>query len=249
MQTPEQLLRNWLERASPATVSGVRPVNSWPVRERPTAGQIPFAISSRLAGGGEPARHVGVCDRWHVTGWQAESRGGRRVAMDDVIAGGGALVRDTVERVVIQRGQVQIIRKPAATSAAAAANAVGDVPKVHAASLPAPRPRARKEIILPGVRDSSPRRLNHALILAIARAKSWMRDLRGGKYADTMDIARQFQLSDAHVRRILRFGYLAPDIVEAIVKGRQPCSMTVKRLLQGIPCVWADQRAAFGFAR
>ena len=33
-----------------------------------------------------------------------------------------------------------------------------------------------------------------------------MRDLRGGKYADTMDIARQSQLSDAHVRRILRFG-------------------------------------------
>jgi hypothetical protein len=32
-------------------------------------------------------------------------------------------------------------------------------------------------------RDSPPRRLNQALILAIARAKSWMRDLRGGKYA------------------------------------------------------------------
>jgi len=37
--------------------------------------------------------------------------------------------------------------------------------------------------------------------------------------------------------------------VEAIIEGRQPRSMTVKRLLQGIPCVWADQRAAFGFAR
>ena len=44
-------------------------------------------------------------------------------------------------------------------------------------------------------------------------------------------------------------GYLAPDIVEAIIEGRQPRSMTVKRLLQGIPCVWADQHAAFGFAR
>jgi len=115
--------------------------------------------------------------------------------------------------------------------------------------LPAPRPRARKEIIVPGGHNSSPRRLNHALILAIARAKSWMRDLRNGTYADTIEIARQFQLNDAHVRRILRFGYLAPDIVEAIIEGRQPRSMTVKRLLQGIPCVWSDQRAAFGFAR
>jgi hypothetical protein len=58
-----------------------------------------------------------------------------------------------------------------------------------------------------------------------------MRDLRGGKFADTMEIARRFRLSDAHVRRILRFGYLAPDIVEAIVEGRQPQTLTVKRLL------------------
>jgi hypothetical protein len=76
-----------------------------------------------------------------------------------------------------------------------------------------------------------------------------MRDLRSGKYADTTEIARQFQLNDAYVRRLLRFAYLAPDIVEAIVQGQQPRSMTVKRLLQGVPCVWADQRAAFGFAR
>jgi site-specific DNA recombinase len=159
------------------------------------------------------------------------------------------LVRDTVERVVIQRGQVQINRKLAATAATGTPDEDGGVPQFHVAPLPAPRPRARKEIIIPGGRNSSPRRLNHALILAIARAKFWMRDLRSGEYADTMEIARRFRLSDAHVRRILRFGYLAPDIVEAIIEGRQPRSLTVKRLLQGIPCVWADQRAAFGFAR
>jgi hypothetical protein len=46
----------------------------------------------------------------------------------------------------------------------------------------------------------------------------------------------------------LRLGYLAPDIGEAIAKSRQPRCMTVKRLLQGVPCVWAEQRIAFGFA-
>ena len=50
----------------------------------------------------------------------------------------------------------------------------------------------------------------------------WIRDLRSGKYADTEQIARHFKLNDAHVRRLLRFCYLAPDIVEAIVEGRQP---------------------------
>jgi hypothetical protein len=44
-----------------------------------------------------------------------------------------------------------------------------------------------------------------------------MHDLRIGSYAGTTEIARRFKLNDAHVRRLLRFGYLAPDIVEAIV--------------------------------
>jgi hypothetical protein len=56
----------------------------------------------------------------------------------------------------------------------------------------------------------------------------------------------KFQAQRRHVRRLLRFGYLAPDI-EAIMQGRQPRSLTVKRLLQGIPCAWSEQRAAFGF--
>jgi hypothetical protein len=95
---------------------------------------------------------------------------------------------------------------------------------------------------------ASPRRLNHALILAIAQAKTWMSDLRSGRYASTADIARCLELSDAHVRRTLRFGYLAPDIIEAIVEGRQPRILTVKMLLQEIPCAWPGQRLAFGFA-
>ena len=70
----------------------------------------------------------------------------------------------------------------------------------------------------------------------------------GGAYADTMEIARRFNLNNAHVRRLLRFGYFAPDIVEAIVEDRQPRSLIVKRLLQGIPCAWSEQHAAFGFA-
>jgi len=182
----------------------------------------------------------------------------RELSRPELSAGGPAagwstatrtVVRDTVERVVVRGGELQIVSKPAATSTTAAPEEDRDAPLVHVAPLPDPRPRAQKEIIVPGGHNASPRRVNLALLLAIARAKSWMRDLRSGKYADTMEIARQFQLNEAHVRRLLRFAYLAPDIVEAIVEGRQPRCMTVKRLLQGVPCIWADQRAAFGFAR
>jgi len=159
-----------------------------------------------------------------------------------------ALVRDKIQRVVVHRSDVEIIGKAATTSAAPTEADNGDaVPRVDKVPLPAPQPRARKEIIVPG--EPTPRRVNHGLILAIARAKRWMQGLCDGRYQDTAEIARRFKLNDAHVRRLLRFGYLAPDIIEAIVEGRQPRSLTVRRLLQGIPCAWPDQRRVFGFAR
>lgn len=160
------------------------------------------------------------------------------------------LVRESVERVVVQDGELQVILKmkaldPAATSTDGDDH--GAVQTILKAPLPAARPRARKEILVPGGAGSGPRRIDQALILALARARSWMRALRQGEYADTTEIARRFDLSDAHVRRILRFAFLAPNVVEAIVEGRQPRTLTVKLLLRGIPLAWSDQRAAFGF--
>jgi hypothetical protein len=115
--------------------------------------------------------------------------------------------------------------------------------------LPDARPRVRKKIIVPGGAGSAARRIDQALILSIARARSWLRTLREGEYAATSEIALRFGLGDAHVRKLLRLGFLAPDIVEAVVEGRQPRSLTVKLLLRGIPLAWSDQRTAFGFNR
>jgi hypothetical protein len=92
-----------------------------------------------------------------------------------------------------------------------------------------------------------PRRIDRALVLALARARSWKTALRQSEFVDAAEIAQRFALSEPHVRRLLRFVYLAPDIVEAIVEGRQPRILTVKLLLKGIPSDWADQRAALGF--
>jgi hypothetical protein len=60
------------------------------------------------------------------------------------------VMRDTVERVVVQGDQLHISRKPAAPSATAAPDEDDTAPRVHVVPLPAPRPRARKEIMVPG---------------------------------------------------------------------------------------------------
>jgi len=55
--------------------------------------------------------------------------------------------------------------------------------------------------------------------------------------------------SKRHFWQLLRLNWLAPDIVTAIVEGRQPLSMTGRRLLRAVdvPLAWNEQRRHFGF--
>jgi len=50
-----------------------------------------------------------------------------------------------------------------------------------------------------------------------------------------------------YVIRSFRFAFLAPDITEAILEGRQPPSLTVERLRDPIPYDWDEQRRLLGF--
>jgi hypothetical protein len=74
-----------------------------------------------------------------------------------------------------------------------------------------------------------------------------MRALRQNEFVDTAEVAQRFWTERCPCPPALRFAYLAPDIVEAIVEGRQPSILTIKLLLKGIPLDWAERRAAFGF--
>jgi site-specific DNA recombinase len=169
----------------------------------------------------------------------SDSRGG---SWNDEVR---ALVRDWIEKVIVGAKDVKIVCK-GDTEAAVTENGA---PMVHTVPLPPPPARARREILVPGGDGERPRRVTHALLLAVARARRWMEDLRVGRYADTPEIAAQFGMNKIHVRRLLRLNFLAPDILEAIIEGRQTRALTVKQLLRGIPSAWEDQRAVFGFAR
>lgn len=55
--------------------------------------------------------------------------------------------------------------------------------------------------------------------------------------------------SKRHLWQLLRVSWLAPDIIAAIAEGRQPKTLTGRRLLRivDVPLAWADQRKLFGF--
>ena len=49
-------------------------------------------------------------------------------------------------------------------------------------------------------------------------------------------------VAPSYVSRILRLTLLAPDIVEAILDGRQPAGLQLDDLLKGFPLEWEGQR-------
>ncbi len=66
--------------------------------------------------------------------------------------------------------------------------------------------------------------------------------------SDLATIARQEGLTRSYVCRVLRLAFLAPDITEAILDGRQPAELTAERLVRcsDLPLCWQEQRRVLG---
>ena len=80
-------------------------------------------------------------------------------------------------------------------------------------------------------------------------AAPWRKLIETGVHASIEEVARAEKINASYVDRVLRLTLLAPEIIEAIMEGRQPAGMTMAGLLTGFPVVWAEQRAALGAQR
>lgn len=89
--------------------------------------------------------------------------------------------------------------------------------------------------------DRAPGNALPALIKAIVRSQQWVRQIVAGEYKDQRAIAAANGLSERYVSRIIQSAFLAPEIVEAIVKGRQAPDLTLLSLLDDVPHSWAEQ--------
>jgi site-specific DNA recombinase len=86
-----------------------------------------------------------------------------------------------------------------------------------------------------------------ALVKAVARGYAWRQQLLNGRARSTAEIAQKEGVTHRYVARLLRLGFLAPDIIAGILAHRQPVQMTVDRLRGPIPFDWDEQRRLFGF--
>ncbi len=71
--------------------------------------------------------------------------------------------------------------------------------------------------------------------------------IENSTYGSIKELATAEKVNDSYVCRILRLTLLAPDIVEAILDGRQPKILQLKDLMGRISTDWSEQRRALGF--
>jgi hypothetical protein len=78
-----------------------------------------------------------------------------------------------------------------------------------------------------------------------AWAARWAAEKSGQSIHET---AAQQNMHADYFARLVRLGYLAPDIITAIVEGRQPAQLTRQKLARlTLPLEWQAQRQLLGF--
>jgi hypothetical protein len=108
----------------------------------------------------------------------------------------------------------------------------------------------RKLVVTPDGAEWAPRpRVDNAMVKALARAFRWRKMLDSGAYGTLEDLARAKGVHSTYVSRVLRMTLLAPQIVEAVLDGRQPAAPQLDDLLGGFPLEWVGQVGLFAAAR
>ncbi|UYV35785.1 hypothetical protein N4R57_11990 [Rhodobacteraceae bacterium D3-12] len=99
----------------------------------------------------------------------------------------------------------------------------------------------RREVQLPEC-AKQPRRTDNTLVKALARAFRWKRMLESGEFATIAEMAEREGIAPSYMTRVLRLTLLAPDTIEAILKGKQEPELSLSRLLEPFPVEWERQR-------
>jgi hypothetical protein len=87
-------------------------------------------------------------------------------------------------------------------------------------------------------------RADPALVKALARAFRYQRLLDEGRYASITEAAAAERIDRGYLGRVLQLTLLAPDVVEAILDGRQQADLGLPALVGPFPLEWGAQRTA-----
>jgi site-specific DNA recombinase len=201
--------------------------------------------ASRLFDGSDAARFKRGIDAISRIGRSIRDNGENRLTQ------ASDHIRSLILRVVVGREHVRVDINRERLSAMIeeddlyASNAIkGDQP--IEIIVPARVLRFGKEVrVVAGDVTTDTRSADPVLVKLVSDAHRWFADLRSGRVKTLAEIAKRDRQQVSHVSRTIALTFLAPDIVEMILAGRQPISLTPERLKSRgqLPMDWAEQRA------
>ncbi len=116
--------------------------------------------------------------------------------------------------------------------------------------IPAELKRAGMEMkfVLDGADGGA--RPDAALVRLLIRAHSLAHRLAVSPSSTLEEAGAHEGMGAPYATRLMRLNFLAPDIVVAILTGRQPIALTASQLMADtrLPLDWSEQRKALGFA-
>jgi len=122
--------------------------------------------------------------------------------------------------------------------------------EIQTLSVPVCLRRAGREIrmVLDGSDQFAAAQPDMRLIKLLLRARRFNATLAEG--VPFAALAQREGVSRSYFTRLVRLSYLAPDLTQAILDGRQPRNLTPEKLLEHsrLPLAWHDQRTVLGFA-
>jgi hypothetical protein len=119
-------------------------------------------------------------------------------------------------------------------------------------SIPVRLRRSGREIrmLIEGMDPFATAKPDARLVKLLIRADRFNAALVGSDGVPFAALAKRQGVSPSYFTRLVRLSYLAPDITEAILDGRQPRDLTADKLLahSRLPLGWHEQRSVLGFA-
>jgi hypothetical protein len=158
------------------------------------------------------------------------------------------LVRGLVEKVVVDEEAIIIKMRPSALLGRDLPSPASESPSSSAIELTAAvvfkRRGVETRLMLPGLDQPRPSaKCDPALIKAIARGRGWFEELVTGRALSLQALAKRDGITRRYIRRLVGLAFLSPELVEAILQGRQPVELTATRLTElDLPSDWTEQR-------
>jgi len=161
-----------------------------------------------------------------------------------------------IERIDVGADQIDIHLRPARLAALldVAATPLSSVTddEIQILSMSVRLRRAGRAIrmLIEGTDPFATAKPDARLVKLLIRARRFHATLLGSDGVPFAALAKREGVSPSYFTRLVRLSYLAPDITETILDGRQPRDLTADKLLahSRLPLGWHEQRTVLGMA-